>query len=218
MASVPTLSVTALDEPTCPTAKRSPLPRRCIATRQRQHRNGMLRFVVGPDGIVTPDLAEKLPGRGLWVSANARTLEKAIERNLFARAARIPALVPEDMTAQVAELLRQRCLQWLGLCHGAGVVRIGFYQVREALERQPIAALVVAADGKENGRAKVLARAGDLPVVTCFIRAELGGALGREQTVHLALAPSKLSTRFMADSRRYAGMMGLDHPERAGSS
>ena len=32
----------------------------------------LIRFVVGPDGVV-PDLKRKLPGRGLWVTAERAT-------------------------------------------------------------------------------------------------------------------------------------------------
>ena len=34
----------------------------------------LLRFVLDPDGRVTPDLRNRLPGRGVWVSANAATV------------------------------------------------------------------------------------------------------------------------------------------------
>jgi predicted RNA-binding protein YlxR (DUF448 family)/ribosomal protein L7Ae-like RNA K-turn-binding protein len=192
------------------------LPRRCIATRQRQHRNGMLRFVLGPESIVVPDLEEKLPGRGLWVGAERRALEKAIAANLFARAARAPATVPADLLDRVAGLLLRRCLRWLGQTHGAGQVKLGDFQVKDALARGDVAFLIEASDGMENGRAKVLSKAGGLPVVTCFTRTELGEAVGRAQAVHLAIMPGRLGEHFLADARRYAGIMGLNHPQTGG--
>jgi len=192
------------------------LPRRCIATRQRQHRNGMLRFVLGPDSVVVPDLEEKLPGRGLWVGAEKHALEKAVSANLFSRAAKAPAVVPPDLVQRVGDLLLKRCMRWLGLARGAGKLRLGDFQVKEALAQREVAFLIEASDGTENGRAKVLSRAGDLPVVTCFTRAELGAAVGRTQAVHLAVFPGKLGEHFMVDARRYAGIMGLNHPQTGG--
>ncbi len=192
------------------------LPRRCIATRQRQHRNGMLRFVLGPDNVVVPDLAEKLPGRGLWVGAEKFALEKAVSANLFARAAKAPAVVPADLVQRVGDLLLKRCMRWLGQARGAGKLRLGDFQVKEALAQREVAFLIEASDGTENGRAKVLSRAGDLPVVTCFTRAELGVAVGRSQAVHLAVFPGNLGAHFMADARRYAGIMGFNHPQTGG--
>ncbi|MGY9054687.1 MAG: RNA-binding protein [Alphaproteobacteria bacterium] len=196
--------------------KQIPLPRRCIATRQRQHRNGMLRFVLDPDNNVVPDLAEKLPGRGMWVCADRRTLETAVSKNLFARAARAPAVVPSQLVETVTELLRQRCMGWLGQTRGAGGLKLGYFQVREALAGGQVAFLIEASDGTENGRSKVMGQAGDLPVITCFTRAELGEALGRSQAVHLAGSPGKIGARFLEEARRYTGILGLNHPQSVG--
>ena len=43
----------------------SPTLRRCIVTRQALEKPAMIRFVIDPEGRVTPDLKERLPGRGL---------------------------------------------------------------------------------------------------------------------------------------------------------
>lgn len=40
----------------------------------------MIRFVVGPDRQIVPDLAAKLPGRGIWLSASKDVLELADAR------------------------------------------------------------------------------------------------------------------------------------------
>lgn len=199
-----------------PPSSKERQPRRCIATRQRQHRNGMLRFVLGPNNEVVPDLEEKLPGRGYWVGADKAALEKAVSSNLFARAAKAPAVVSADLVERVRELLRKRCMRWLGQARGAGRLRLGDFQVKDALANGEAAVLVEATDGMENGRAKVLARAGDLPVILCFSRAELGEAVGRAEAVHLAICTGKLSERFLADARRYAGIMGSNHPQTGG--
>src|SRR5271167_3598140 len=49
--------------------------RRCVLTRQRLPKERMIRFVVGPDRQIVPDLAAKLPGRGIWLSASRNVLE-----------------------------------------------------------------------------------------------------------------------------------------------
>lgn len=198
-----------------PTSKER-LPRRCIATRQRQHRNGMIRFVLGPGNVVVPDLEEKLPGRGLWVGAEKHALEKAASANLFARAAKSAAVVPPDLVATVTELVRKRCLRWIGLARGASQLRLGDFQVQDALAKGEVAVLVEAHDGKDNGRSKVLSKARGLPVVMSFGRAELGQAVGRNEAVHLAFCTGRLSAHFLEDVRRYAGITGLKHPQTGG--
>src|SRR5690606_28744965 len=59
--------------------------RQDLASRQALDESRLIRFVADPDGAVVPDLARKLPGRGLWVAADRASLEAAIKKNLFAR-------------------------------------------------------------------------------------------------------------------------------------
>lgn len=49
--------------------------RRCIVTRERLPKERMIRFVVGPDRQIVPDLTARLPGRGIWLSASGDVLE-----------------------------------------------------------------------------------------------------------------------------------------------
>ncbi|MBC7156104.1 MAG: DUF448 domain-containing protein, partial [Rhodobacteraceae bacterium] len=68
--------------------------RRCIATGLSAPTAGLVRFVVGPDGVVWPDVAAKLPGRGIWVSAERAALDRAVAKGLFSRAAKRAVTVP----------------------------------------------------------------------------------------------------------------------------
>jgi uncharacterized protein len=176
----------------------------------------MVRFVIAPDQTVVVDLAERLPGRGLWVSADRRALETALAKNCFSRAAKQQVVLSPELVDHVSHQLRQRCLHWLGLARGAGALLLGQYQVENALAQGEAGLLVEAADGSENGRSKLLSHSGGLPVVACFTRAELGEAVGRSQAVHLALRPGSICDRFLADARRYMGISGLDHPQQGG--
>ena len=45
----------------------------------------MIRFVKAPDNSLVPDIAEKLPGRGVWVLADRSSLEQAISNGGFKR-------------------------------------------------------------------------------------------------------------------------------------
>ena len=60
--------------------------RKCIATGEVSPKAGLIRFVVGPDGTVVPDVAGKLPGRGMYVSADRAAITKAATKGLFSRA------------------------------------------------------------------------------------------------------------------------------------
>ena len=105
--------------------------RRCLVSRERLPRERMLRFVVSPEGAMLPDLAERLPGRGYWLSARADMVEMAMRRGGFARAARRPVAVAPDLLARLRSGLEQRLGETLGLARRAGQVVFGFARAQE---------------------------------------------------------------------------------------
>jgi predicted RNA-binding protein YlxR (DUF448 family)/ribosomal protein L30E len=180
-------------------------PRRCLVTRQVLPRERLLRFVVDPEGCVRPDPDARLPGRGMWLSAERNVVNKAVARNLFARAARAPARVEVDLAEQIERLLARRALDTLGLARRAGQVAVGFEQVRLSLRAGTAAVLVTATDAAADGRRKLRGLAPQLPLITAFTSTELGAALGRESLMHVAVAPGGLAQRLLRDVERLAG-------------
>ena len=67
--------------------------RTCIVTRAVHPPEAMIRFVVGPDASIVPDLRQRLPGRGVWVTAERPLVEEAVRRRLFARAFKAQVVV-----------------------------------------------------------------------------------------------------------------------------
>jgi predicted RNA-binding protein YlxR (DUF448 family) len=179
--------------------------RRCLVTREVKERERMIRFVLDPAGQVVPDVDGRLPGRGMWLSADRIVLNRAVAAHLFARAARARVQVTANLADQVERLLAGRALNCLGLARRAGQVAMGFDQVRACLRASSAAVLVAAADGAAGGRRKLRRSARGLPVITAFSGAELASALGREGVVHVAVAPGGLACRLMSDVQRLAG-------------
>jgi predicted RNA-binding protein YlxR (DUF448 family)/ribosomal protein L30E len=165
----------------------------------------MVRFVLDPAGQVVPDVDGRLPGRGMWLSAERNVLNRAVAANMFARAARMRVKVAANLADQVERLLAGRALDCLGLARRAGQVAMGFDQVRAYLRSSSAAVLVAAADSAADGRRKLHRLAPGLPVITAFSRAELGAALGRSAAVHVAVAPGGLARRLIGDVQRLAG-------------
>lgn len=192
--------------------------RRCLVTGKSEDAAALVRFVIAPDGTVTPDIAGRLPGRGYWVRASRQAIDEAVRKHLFAKAAAragkasagkaggdTPRVVaPEALASQVEELLTRSCLNYLGLAKRAGLVVTGFEKVNEALAQDPGSVLVTASDGSADGRSK-LAKPGRR-IVALFSRDELSLALGRENVVHAALAPRGVGARFMAEAERLASL------------
>ncbi len=184
--------------------------RRCIVTGEVLPEAALVRFVEGPEGEVVPDLAAKLPGRGMWVRADRQVLEKAAAKNHFSRAAKKPLKVSADLAARVERLLAQRLAADLGLARRSGNLILGFDQIVRAFEtKSPPVVLVEASDGAADGKRKLLAAAlaHDLrpKVLDCLNSAELGLALGRENVVHAALKSGQLAQRLQVDAGRLAG-------------
>lgn len=179
--------------------------RRCIVTGQTADRSGMVRFVVGPDGAVVPDVEGKLPGRGFWVTATRGSVAAAVAGRKFSRAARRDVRAAPGLGDEVAERLLRRCQDILGLARGAGQAVTGFDQVRQALDNGSAAVLLAASDASDDGRRKLRARRGDIPLVEALTVAELSLAFGRENVVHAALLAGGLASRFLSEATRFAG-------------
>lgn len=200
--------------------------RRCIATMESRPQREMIRFVLSPDGVVTPDLAGRLPGRGAWVASSRQAVELAVKKGAFARAFRSQAKTPPDLTAQVEQLLSRRVLDQLGLAKRAGELILGFEQVREAIRGGRPACLIEASDGAADGRDKVLAlvrgvhsgqgeraKNQELPPVTgCFSADELGMALGRERVIHACLKQGRFANSWMGELARLSGFRPVFWP------
>jgi len=182
--------------------------RRCIVTHAVLSEEKLLRFVLDSQGHVVPDVAAKLPGRGMWVSADRDTLERAIAKGHFSRAAKAPVIVTFDIIDRVEKLLVARMCGDLGLARRSGQLLLGFDNVARALAgARPPAVLVEASDAANDGRRKLLAIPKGAPpvVIDRLTRAELSLALGRENVVHAALKSGRLSQRLAADAGRLSG-------------
>lgn len=188
--------------------------RRCIASGEVRDKAELIRFVVGPDGRIVPDPGERLPGRGIWCLPRRDMIEKARRRRLFARAARAPAEVPADLADRVERLLRERCLNRLGLARRAGDAVGGFAKVRGLLEKGAAGVLLQARDAAPDGRDRLrrLGRAvrPDLLVVAAFDADDLGRMLGRGPTVHAAVRDGRHSEGLRREWARLAGFVGDD--------
>ncbi|MGG5823323.1 RNA-binding protein [Falsiroseomonas sp. HW251] len=187
------------DEP-----ERGPL-RRCLVTRERLPKEAMVRFVLGPDRKVIADLAERLPGRGMWLSAKADVIEQAARRGAFAKAVRGEVLVPPDLRATIEDGLRGRIRDLVGFARRAGQAVSGWQAAREWLQAGRAGLMVQAADGSTAEKARLVGRR-DVPVVSPLDAAALGAPFGRDRAVHVAVARGRLAERIAAEAARLEGM------------
>lgn len=179
--------------------------RRCIASGERLARSGMVRFVLDPQGHVTPDLLARLPGRGMWLSADQGRFKTALEKRSFARAARRPVTVDPDLVERVEDLLLRRVLDLLGLARRSGDAVSGLAKTREAIGRGRVALLLEASDGAREPRDRLARMASGARRIALLTAAELGLAFGRDHAVHGAVNEGGLAHLIAEEAGRLGG-------------
>lgn len=204
------LQATMHDDVTAPAIagegpSRAPSSRRCIATQREAPPEEMVRFAVAADGTVVPDIGRKLPGRGLWVTADGDALALACRKNLFARAARRATVVPDDLESRTCAILARRCLDLLGIARRAGQCVAGAEKVREARAKWTDAVVLVASDSAA-GTVRTAQPGGQRSEIGLFSSDELGRVFGRDRVVNVALRRGRLADQLVTEARRLAGL------------
>jgi len=190
--------------------------RTCIVTRTTGEPEELIRFVVGPDMSVVPDLKRKLPGRGCWVTAERRHVDEAAKKNLFKRAFKKDVVLPDDLGAMVDSILAQYALGALGLARKAGVIGMGAAKVEASVRSGAALAVLHAGEASVDGIRKitnarwaVLRQEGpSIPAYKLFSEAELGLALGGTNVIHAAVLAGdagKAALKRMVALDRYRG-------------
>ena len=188
--------------------------RRCVVTGEVQPKAGLIRFVVGPDGMVVPYFAGKLPGRGLWVTAERAVVEKA-SKGAFARGAKAPVTVPEGLADVIEAGLAKRVVETLSLARKAGAAVAGFEKVKDWLAAGKAKVLLQASDGSDRGKGKLWTPQG-ARWFGCLTSSELGLAFGRDSVVHAALAAGGLAERVVEEAAKLSGFRRVDGDITAG--
>lgn len=190
------------------TKERGEPERRCIATGEVRPAAELIRFVVGPGDMIVPDLLGKLPGRGIWVSADRAALELAVKKRLFARGAKQAVTLPDDLVGQIETGLLRRVTDGLALARKAGDAIAGYEKVKSWLDSGEATVLIQASDGSERGKTKLRMRPEDGEYIGCLTANELGLAFGREHVIHGALRAGGLTSRVVEDAAKLSAVRG----------
>lgn len=191
--------------------------RTCVVTRRTGGTGELMRFVLAPDGTVVPDLKRRLPGRGVWVTAQARMVAEAVRRRLFPRAFKAEAKVSPTLADEIDAALVQDLRRALALANKAGAVTTGFVKVESAIGKGEVAALIHASDAAPDGRRKLAGalrkQYGEtifaIPIIDQLSSDELDMALGRVHVIHAALLSGAGSDGCLASWRRLQAYRGV---------
>ena len=183
--------------------------RKCIVTGEVTPKAGLIRFVVGPDDLVYPDVLGKLPGRGMYVTADRAALDAAT-KGQFSRSAKRPVTVPDGLADEVERQLARHTVDLIALTRKSGRAVCGFEKVKGWLAgAERVRVLLQASDGSVRGKAKLWTPEG-ARYFDCFTSAELGLAFGRQSVIHGALSSGRLSDRVVEEATKLRGLREND--------
>jgi uncharacterized protein len=165
---------------------------------------------------VVPDLLNRLPGRGIYVSADRAAIDKAAKKGLFTRAAKTSVKVPEGLADMVEAGLARRVTDLISMARKAGDAVTGYEKVKDWLTKGQARVLIQASDGSERGKSKLHAPDGAGGFIGCLTAQELGLSFGREHAIHAALAAGGLTKRVVEEAARLAGLRVLAQGLRIG--
>lgn len=184
--------------------------RLCAVSRAERPADELIRFVAAPDGSITPDLARRLPGRGVWVTADRSSIEAAVKSRAFARSLKRQVEVRPDLADAIESLMVKRAMETLGLANKAGLAVAGFDKVDETIAKGDAALLVHGSEAAKDGRGKLdrkfLAiqedRGRNAPITDDLTIEQLSLAMGRSNVVHAALIYGGVTEKFTIEAER----------------
>ncbi len=184
--------------------------RRCVVTRTERVPDDLLRFVLDPSGTVVPDLARKLPGRGVWVTADKTSVAAAVKANAFAKSLKRRVTVAPDLPERIESLLVKRVIDALSLANKAGLVSTGFEKVETLLDAGRATALLHGSDAAADGARKLDRKFAAIqrdkghaaPVVDWLTIDQMSLAIGRSNVVHAGLKQGGATNRFLREAER----------------
>ena len=191
-------------------------PRSCIVSRQRLEKDQLIRFVLGPENRVYPDLKENLPGRGVWVENAKASVEKAVAAKLFSRGFKQEAKVDENLPELIEKLLAERALQGLALVKKSGRLVTGFSKVDSAIRSNKVGLLLHASDAADDGKRKLASATAfvkhmggaDIETASCWSGDEMSAVLGLGNVMHAAAEPGGVTRNLIAAIKRLEDYKG----------
>jgi predicted RNA-binding protein YlxR (DUF448 family) len=201
-------------------AARADPERTCIVSGVKGARDALVRLVLGPDGVVVPDVRAKADGRGAWIAVDRAALDVALAKGKLkgglARAFKTSTFhIPSDLGDRIAIALERSVLDRLGLEARAGALLTGSDRIMDSARKGAVHLLLHASDAGEDGSRKLdqawrvgggAARGLVVPVT----RTILSMALGRENVVHIALIAPAAAARVSHALGRWRSFIGSE--------
>ncbi|WP_455466314.1 RNA-binding protein [Bartonella sp. B39] len=179
--------------------------RTCIVTRKNASAETLIRFVIGPNNQIVPDLKSNLPGRGVWVSARHSAIEAAIKQKAFKRNFKTDVEVAPNLANIVDTLLVKAALSSLSIARKAGAIVMGATKVDAAIRSGQVILVLHAKETTEDGKRKIAQAIHtiqqqtnrNIKIISLFTSDEMRVAFGANPVMHAALLDTKVAEGFL---------------------
>ncbi|MBP3687805.1 MAG: DUF448 domain-containing protein [Alphaproteobacteria bacterium] len=185
---------------------RETIERKCILDGTVKPQSELLRFVE-LNNTLLPDFNKKLPGKGMYITNNRFSLEKALEKKLFHKVSRHNLKIAENFVETIEELIKQKALETLNLARKSGALVTGFEKVKEAVKKNQVKFIIEATNAGTDGKEKVALFAKNIEIFNLFSIDELDMCLNKENTVHIAILKSDIAVMVYQNLKRYQNFL-----------
>ena len=188
---------------------KSPI-RTCIISGRSLPQSQLIRLVASEAGEILPDISGKLPGRGVWVTADRAIVSQATTTKHGTKrlGQALGGDIPPNLMARIETMLVTRCQQILGIGRRGGLVIGGGGAIKAAKNSPSIDWLIIASDASPREASAM--RASTRPQHQCVAlhSSEIGPVFGRESLVFAAsfVSSSRYSQSLAKELRRLDGM------------
>ena len=182
--------------------QREQVERKCILEGVVKPISQLLRFVELNNELL-PDFNKKLPAKGMYVTANKLSLQKALQKKLFHKVSKHNLKIAEDFMNTVENLIKHQTMESLNLARKSGALITGFEKVKEAIKKGNVAFIIEAKDAALDGKEKVVLFAKNIEIFNLFSIDELDKALNKVNTVHIAILRSNISVMVYGSLMKY---------------
>ena len=176
--------------------------RKCLVTGLTEEKKDLVRFVIGPDQNLVPDIDQNLPGRGYWVLAQRSIIEKALKKNVFLRIVKNKISIDPNLLKIIESQTTKKIINQISLSRKAGMAIFGFEKVKSALLNKNIGLLIQASDGSKREKQRIITANTPSALNDCLSGAELGKAFGREKVIHCVILLSGFVENIVFNANR----------------
>ncbi len=186
--------------------------RTCVACRQGNNQEQLVRYVVAPDGTLVVDYRHRLPGRGAYTCISVDCLKTAVDRKQFQRSFRgqCKAVSVDLLTAELFQALEQKIINLLGMGRKSGQVISGSNAIMTGLRQGTDLSLVIITKDISAAIAEKIDGLSARHQVSCsqlFSKDLLGQILGKGERSSVAVKKGALADAILIELKRYTQLV-----------